>query len=80
MDAAGSGYPAIAAGGGVSEVLAQCLHLCLRVSQELLWAEEVCKRDPMVKKACDAIGIKQEDIAVDGEDLEPELPRGTTFR
>ncbi|WVR04520.1 hypothetical protein IAU60_001524 [Kwoniella sp. DSM 27419] len=35
-------------------------------TEELIWAEEVCQKDPKVKEACDAIGIKQEDIAVDG--------------
>ncbi|WWD15630.1 hypothetical protein CI109_100052 [Kwoniella shandongensis] len=35
-------------------------------TEELIWAEEICQRDPKVKEACDAIGIKQEDIAVDG--------------
>jgi len=34
--------------------------------EELLWAEEVCKRDPKVKAACDAVGIPQDSIAVDG--------------
>ncbi|WWC67794.1 uncharacterized protein I206_101707 [Kwoniella pini CBS 10737] len=35
-------------------------------TEELIWAEEVCKKDPKVREACEAIGIKQEDIAVDG--------------
>ena len=34
--------------------------------QELLWAEEVCKKDLKVKEACEAVEIKQEDICVDG--------------
>jgi primary-amine oxidase len=37
--------------------------------EELLWAEEVCKKDAKVKAACDAIGIAVESIAVDGESL-----------
>lgn len=35
--------------------------------EELLWAEEVCKKDAKVKEACDAIGVDQQNIAVDGE-------------
>ena len=35
--------------------------------EELLWAEEVCKKDAKVKAACDAIGIDVESIAVDGK-------------
>jgi primary-amine oxidase len=35
--------------------------------EELLWAEEVCKKDPKVKAACDAVGIAQDSIAVDGK-------------
>jgi hypothetical protein len=34
--------------------------------EELLWAEEVCKKDAKVKAACDAVGIAQDSIAVDG--------------
>ncbi|GFZ48473.1 Copper amine oxidase 1 [Saitozyma sp. JCM 24511] len=34
--------------------------------EELLWAEEVCKKDAKVKEACDAIGVDQQNIAVDG--------------
>ncbi|WRT64903.1 uncharacterized protein IL334_001842 [Kwoniella shivajii] len=36
-------------------------------NEELIWAEEICKQDPQVKAACEAVGIKQSDIAVDGE-------------
>jgi primary-amine oxidase len=35
--------------------------------EELLWAEEICKKDAKVKAACDAVGIAQNSIAVDGE-------------
>jgi primary-amine oxidase len=35
--------------------------------EELLWAEDVCKKDLKVKAACDAVGIAQESIAVDGK-------------
>lgn len=38
--------------------------------EELLWAEEVCKKDAKVKAACDAVGIAQDSIAVDGESFE----------
>lgn len=37
--------------------------------EELLWAEEVCKKDPKVKAACEAVGIAQDAIAVDGMHL-----------
>ncbi|KLT39260.1 putative peroxisomal copper amine oxidase, partial [Cutaneotrichosporon oleaginosum] len=35
-------------------------------TEELLWAEEICRKDPLVKEACDAVGISQEDLYVDG--------------
>lgn len=35
--------------------------------EELLWAESICKKDAKVKAACDAVGIEQDSIAVDGE-------------
>ncbi|KAK4688397.1 primary-amine oxidase, partial [Tremellales sp. Uapishka_1] len=35
-------------------------------TEELLWAEEICKADAQVKAACEAIGIDQQAIAVDG--------------
>ena len=42
--------------------------------EELLWAEEVCKKDAKVKAACDAVGIAQDSIAVDGESIATSLP------
>jgi primary-amine oxidase len=41
--------------------------------EELLWAEDVCKKDAKVKEACDAIGVDQQNIAVDGEFWWPSL-------
>lgn len=35
-------------------------------TEELLWAEEVCRKDPKVKEACEAIGVPQEELCVDG--------------
>lgn len=35
-------------------------------TEELLWAEELCRNHPKVKKACEAIGVDQKDIFVDG--------------
>ncbi|BEJ17521.1 hypothetical protein CspHIS471_0609220 [Cutaneotrichosporon sp. HIS471] len=35
-------------------------------TEELLWAEEICRKDAKVKEACDAVGINQEDVYVDG--------------
>ncbi|KIR59618.1 peroxisomal copper amine oxidase, partial [Cryptococcus bacillisporus CA1873] len=35
-------------------------------TEELLWAEELCRKHPKVKEACEAIGIDQKDIFVDG--------------
>ncbi|KAK6910716.1 hypothetical protein I203_104748 [Kwoniella mangroviensis CBS 8507] len=35
-------------------------------TEELIWAEEICQKDEKVRLACEAIGIKQSDIAVDG--------------
>ncbi|WVF71054.1 hypothetical protein IAT40_005851 [Kwoniella sp. CBS 6097] len=35
-------------------------------NEELLWAEYICRNDSKVREACEAVGIKQEDIAVDG--------------
>ncbi|WVQ68310.1 uncharacterized protein L199_006517 [Kwoniella botswanensis] len=35
-------------------------------TEELIWAEEICQKDEKVRQACEAIGIKQSDIAVDG--------------
>ncbi|ORY21000.1 putative peroxisomal copper amine oxidase [Naematelia encephala] len=35
-------------------------------TEELLWAEDVCKHNPRVKAACEAVGIDQQSIAVDG--------------
>ncbi|WOO76477.1 Copper amine oxidase 1 [Vanrija pseudolonga] len=35
-------------------------------TEELLWAEEICRTDPKVKAAVEAVGIKQEDLYVDG--------------
>lgn len=43
--------------------------------EELLWAEEVCKKDAKVKAACDAVGIAQESIAVDGESFKRKCDR-----
>jgi len=34
--------------------------------QELLWAEEICRKDPLVKKACEEVGIDQSKICIDG--------------
>lgn len=38
-------------------------------TEELLWAEEVCRKDPKVKEACDAIGMDQNELYVDGESI-----------
>ena len=43
--------------------------------EELLWAEEVCKKDEKVKAACDAVGIAQDSIAVDGESFKRKCDR-----
>lgn len=43
--------------------------------EELLWAEEVCKKDAKVKAACDAVGIAQDSIAVDGESFKRKCDR-----
>lgn len=37
--------------------------------EELLWAEDICQRDAKVKAACDAVGVDQSSIAVDGRSL-----------
>lgn len=36
-------------------------------TEELLWAEEVCRKDLKVKEACDAIGMAQDELYIDGE-------------
>lgn len=35
--------------------------------EELLWAESICQKDAKVKAACDAVGVDQASIAVDGK-------------
>jgi len=35
-------------------------------TEELLWIEEICRTDAKVKEACDAVGINQKDLYVDG--------------
>jgi primary-amine oxidase len=47
-------------------VLDELVHPSLQ-PEELLWAEEVCKKDPKVKAACEAVGIDQSTIAIDGQ-------------
>jgi primary-amine oxidase len=37
--------------------------------EELLWAESICQKDAKVKAACDAVGVDQQSIAVDGKCL-----------
>ncbi|WWC67423.1 uncharacterized protein I206_101331 [Kwoniella pini CBS 10737] len=34
--------------------------------EELLWAEEICQKDLKVKAACDAVGVDQKLLAIDG--------------
>lgn len=38
--------------------------------EELLWAEDICQKDAKVKAACDAIGVDQASIAVDGRSFQ----------
>lgn len=35
--------------------------------EELLWAEDICRRDAKVRKVCEAEGIDPETICVDGK-------------
>lgn len=42
--------------------------------EELLWAESICQKDPKVKAACDAVGVDQQSIAVDGKRDIPPVP------
>ncbi|WVQ81728.1 hypothetical protein IAT38_003853 [Cryptococcus sp. DSM 104549] len=45
----------------LEELIQPSLH-----TEELLWAEEICRKDPQVKEACEAVGIDQANIYVDG--------------
>ncbi|EJT47203.1 peroxisomal copper amine oxidase (Methylamine oxidase) [Trichosporon asahii var. asahii CBS 2479] len=47
------------------KLLEKNIHPSLQ-TEELLWAEEICRTDPKVKEACEAVGLKQTDIYVDG--------------
>lgn len=35
--------------------------------EELLWSEEICRRDPEIAKAARAVGVEPENLYVDGE-------------
>jgi primary-amine oxidase len=50
-------------------VVLDCLLQPSLQPEELLWAEEICKADGKVKAACDAVGIDQQSIAVDGKSV-----------
>ncbi|ODN80850.1 hypothetical protein L202_02991 [Cryptococcus amylolentus CBS 6039] len=45
----------------LEELIQPSLH-----TEELLWAENLCRTNPEVKVACDAVGIDQKNIFVDG--------------
>jgi primary-amine oxidase len=35
--------------------------------EELLWSEEICRKDPGIAKAARAVGVEPENLYVDGE-------------
>lgn len=35
--------------------------------EELLWSEEICRKDPQIAEAARAVGVEPENLYVDGE-------------